>query len=78
MVKTPFHLLLTIFIWKYCPDEIQDKQIKNSQEKVVSSKQHYMSFISDTFVSYTGSDLIQNNNNIKCHKELKEKQVQLK
>ena len=46
--------LLKIFIWKYCPNEIQDKQTENVQEKVISLKEHCMSFISDNFVSNTG------------------------
>ena len=77
MVKPPFPPFLTIFIWKYYPNEIQDKHTKNSQEKVISSKQHFMSCISDNFVSNTGRDLIQNNHHFRHHKELKEKQVQL-
>ena len=51
---------------------------KNSQGKVISSKQHFMSFISDNFVSSTGQDLIQNSNHLRYHKELREKQVQLR
>ena len=43
--------LLLIFIWKYCLNETQHKQTKISQEKVIFSKQHYMSFISDFFIS---------------------------
>ena len=59
MVKTPFICfpnppLLKMLIWKYSPNKIQDKITKISQEKVVSSIQHCMSFISDTFVSGTG------------------------
>ena len=50
---------------------------KTSQDKVISSKQHFMSFISDNFVSSTGQDLIQSSNHLRYHKELKEKQVQL-
>ena len=46
--------LLKIFIWKYCSNEIQDKHTKNVQAKVIYSKQHYMSFISDTFIENTG------------------------
>ena len=38
------------------------------------SKQLYMSFISDTFISNTGWDLIQNNNNLRFHKEHKKNQ----
>ena len=41
-------------LWKCCPNEIQDKHTKNSQDKVISSKQHYISFISETFISNTG------------------------
>ena len=53
MVKAPLMSfrnppLLRIFIWKYCPNEIQDKRTKKSREKVIPSKQHYMSFISNT------------------------------
>ena len=44
------------------------------EEKVISSKQHYMSFISDTFISNTAWDLIQNNNSLRYHKELKKNQ----
>ena len=50
----PSPALSTAFIWKYCPNEIQDKHKKNPQEKVISSKQHYMSFRSHTFISQTG------------------------
>ena len=72
MAKAPFILfpnppLLKIFIWKYCPNEIQDKHTKKSQEKIISSKQHCMSFISDTFVSNTAWDLIKNNDNLRYH-----------
>ena len=42
---------LIIFIWKYCLNETQHKQTKISQEKVIFSKQHYMSFMSDIFIS---------------------------
>ena len=77
MVKSPFPSLLAIFSWKYYPNKIQDKHTKNSQDKVISLKQHFMSFISDNFVSNTGQDLIQNSNHLRYHKELKEKQVQL-
>ena len=56
MIKAPFTFfpnppLLKIFICKYCPNEVQDKHTKYSQGKVISSKQHYMSFLSDTFIS---------------------------
>ena len=34
---------------------------KNLQEKVISSKESYMSFTRDNFISNTSSDLIQNN-----------------
>ena len=59
MVKVPFIFLpnlprLNLFIWKYCSNEIQDKHTKKSQQKFHSSKQHCMSFVSDTFVSNTG------------------------
>ena len=47
---------------------------KNSQEKVISSKQHYMSFISDTFISNIDWDLIENNNNRRYHKDDKKNQ----
>ena len=43
--------LLITFIWKYCLNETQHKQTKISQEKVIFSKQHYMSFMSDIFIS---------------------------
>ena len=66
----PLPLLLKIFIWKYCPNEIQDKNTKNSQEKLISSKQHYMSFISNTFISNTRWDLIQYNSNLRYYKKL--------
>ena len=61
MVKALFIFLplLKIFIWKYCPNEIQDKHTKNVQEKVISLKDHCMSFISDNFVSNTGWKLIK-------------------
>ena len=49
------------FIWKYCPNEIQDKHTKNSQEKVISSNQHYMPFTSDS------CNLIKNNKNLRYH-----------
>ena len=72
MVKAPFIFfpnppILKIFIWKYCSNEIQDKHTKNSQRKVISSKQYYMSFINYTFVRNTGWDLIKNNNNLRYH-----------
>ena len=53
-----------------CPNEIQDKNTKNSQEEVISSKQHYMSILSNTFISKTRWDLIQYNNNLRYYKEL--------
>ena len=68
---------MKIFITKYFPNEIQDKHTKNSQEKIISLKQHYILFISDTCVSNKGWDLIQNDNDLRYHKELTEKQVQL-
>ena len=47
---------------------IQNKNTKHLQEKVISANQHY---------SITGWYLIQNNNNLRYHKDLKEKQVSL-
>ena len=79
MAKAPSILfpnppLLKIFIWKYCPNEIQDKHTKKSQEKTISSKQHCISFISDTFVSNTGWDLIKNNDKLRYHNVHKKNQ----
>ena len=52
MVKAPFSPTFHN-IWKYCRNEIQDKHKKNSQEKLISSKQHFLAFISDKLVSNT-------------------------
>ena len=77
--STPFFILflnpplLTSFTWKYCPNEMQDKHKKNLQDKVISSKQHYMSFIIVKFISNAGCDLIRNNNNLVYQKEKKNK-----
>ena len=70
MIKVPFIYFpnlprLKLFIWKYCSNDIQDKHTKKSQQKFLSSKQHCMSFVSDTFVINTGWDLIKNNDNIR-------------
>ena len=52
---------------------MQDKHKKNLQDKVISSKQHYMSFIIVKFISNAGCDLIRNNNNLVYQKEKKNK-----
>ena len=52
---------------------MHDKHTENSSEKSVSSKQHYIPFIR-VILSYTGLHLIQNNNNIRYHKEHKKNQ----
>ena len=41
----------------------------HTQEKNNSSKQYFMSSISVTFISNTGWDLIQSNNNLRHHKK---------
>ena len=52
--KAPFIFFPDPSFLKYCPNEVQEKDTKNLQEKVIYSKQHNMSFISDTFISNTG------------------------
>lgn len=43
------HTFENLYLEIYCPSEIQDKQTKNSQEKIISLKQHSMSFIGNFF-----------------------------
>ena len=70
MVKPTFYIFSNPHNFEYIYLEILSKwnmytiNAKNSYEKVISSKQYYMSIISNTSMSTTGWDLIQNNNDL--------------
>ena len=74
--QVPFlYFFESSLFWKYLFGNIVQMKyrikIKNLQEKIISWKQHYKSFINDAFTSNTSWDLIQNNNILRYRKELK-------
>ena len=58
--QVPFlYVFQTLHFWQYLFEKIVQMKYrintqKNSQEKVISSKQYHMSFIRNTFISNTG------------------------